>query len=73
MARDGSGDKKLILYERGVSSDVFTVILQGKALICDLTNGKSIFLPSMIFSACGIGASAAIHRRGSETLPDGAI
>ena len=73
MAREGTGDPKLMLYERGISSDVFTVILQGKALICDLTNGKSALLPSACLLRVASVIDAAIHARGSETFPDGAI
>ena len=68
MAREGTGDPKLMLYERGISSDVFTVILQGKALICDLTNGKSALLHSSCSLRVASVIDAAIHARGNETF-----
>ena len=68
MAREGTWDPKLMLYERGISSDVFTVILQGKALICDLTNGKSAHVPSSCLLRVASVIDAAIHARGSETF-----
>ncbi len=53
MARadeDGSLEN-LILYERGMPSDVFTLILQGKALI---RTGEGQTQQSLVASSCGI-------------------